>query len=58
MFYMVQVFNRWGLGLDITDNVLLPVPDPEIRVSGLGLFWESGDVDLFLANGFCILINR
>ena len=46
---MVQVFSRRGLGLDITDNVLLPVPDPEIRVSGLGLFWERGDVDLFLA---------
>jgi len=55
---MVQVFSRWGLGLDITDNVLLPVPDPEIRVSGLGLFWESGDVDLFLANRFCILIEE
>jgi len=48
---MVQIFNCWGLSLDVTDNMLFPVPDPEIRISGLGLFGERGDVDLFLASG-------
>jgi len=55
---MIQIFDCWGLGLDVTDNMLLPVPDPEIGVSGLGLFGERGDVDRFLACRFCILIEE
>ena len=48
---VVQVFLTWLLGLDVADDPVLAVPHPKIRVAGLGLLGEGGDVNLAPVGG-------
>ena len=47
---VVEVLFGWSLRLDIADDVLFPIPNPEVRVPRFSLFGENRDVRRFLAN--------
>jgi hypothetical protein len=55
---VVQVFLRPLLGLDVADDSVLAVPHPKIRVAGLGLLGEGGDVKLASAGGCSELLQE
>jgi hypothetical protein len=58
ILYPVKVFDSRRLCLNISYDMLFPVPQAEIRVSRVGLFRDSGDLDIFFINGFCIFVKE
>src|SRR5574337_392053 len=49
---MAEIIFGWPLSLDVADNVLLAVPDPEVRIAGLGLLRQRRNVGVALAGRF------
>jgi hypothetical protein len=58
ILYPVKVFDGRRLGLNISYDMLFPVPQAEIRVSRVGLFRDSSDLYIFSINGFCIGVEK
>ena len=49
VFDIVQPFFSRPLGLDVADDAIGAVPQPEIRIAALGRFGQSGDVHVLSA---------
>src|SRR4030042_5630354 len=58
ILYPIKVFNSRCLGLYISYDMLLSIPEAKIGISCVGLFRDSSDLYVFSINGFYIGVEE